>query len=1486
MSRGVLLTGRTFLVVLLAALFLLPGIVVFSPDLVPTETNSVLQRELPSSYVEKTFFFGAPVFEEHWLLDSIDVKIQGTGTYHSVGSPAVPCESVIIALPPDTLPTQVNVMASEPIEIPLDGTLSPVPEDIPISDTYEMYFGEPDHVPDYFDFGPQYQKDEFFPADNFEYDTSFGLSPAPAAEDNIITISTDKRSQYVDVFLFPIRYNPVQDTMLYYSEMTLMVEYAQNPEYHLSSGSRAEGSYDMVIITPQAQEATYKGHADYRNTTSVITRVVTLEDIYAGNYFGGYSSAADNQEKIKLFIKDAIENWDISFVLLGADHPDLPIRYIEVDQSDGNFNNVPSDLYYSDIYKSGGVFADWNVDDDSKWGEYDNDRNDMDLRPDVTIGRLPSDSNAEAVNMVDKVQNYEVNAYESDWFKRFTMLGTDTFDGSYGDTSGFAEGEEVMKNLDNNYYTDALGFTCTRLFQSNSLCRASNFLKPNNQSAGFIAFSDHGFKTGWESGAEAISRSNIQSMSNGYKLPIVSIDACLTGAFDYSSDCFAETFLKDDNGGGVAVLASSRISLGTVGQYPYYGVSGLMNTQFHVSYISRGYDQVGEMYSGGEMGYYNSPYTSPKNSGSDFLVMTEYVFFGDPSTYIGGFSRTHGKISCDDTDKKVEPGIEVVYNITVENNGTGQANCFVITQRSDGSPVPLDWEHGFGDEEFVLNAGQTKNIFMNVTPPEDADTNLEMDIVLKVLSPNIEEAPLEVSTVTTVKPIFDVDLGSPDSEKMVEPGGSAVYSLKLTNFGNSDFLFDMSVVDEPDGWEMTFSESTVTLPLDGTTSFTLTVKPDNTVLSGTYLEKVRATLKTDTSFFEEIVVSTSVNKSNGFKLDPVLFSSKETEAGVKTDFGLLVENTGNHDDTIALSFPNADTLTGWRITATPSLNIDLAAFSSGETTIDVTPPSNALAGEYEITVMGTLDSDSTTKFMYFTVKILEDYDFGFGTDDSVRSGKTGTQVTYNITISNSGNIVDTYDLDIKVKPKDWTVSLDPALTVDAYDSIVTSLVVSIPDEELAAGTYNISLEAQSRGSKRSIPLVVSVVVPHSYSMEVDTEVLQVELLPGEKVKFLVTIRNTGNVEDTYEASNSAMSLWDVDISKTEIVISEFSEDQIMLEVTPPENAYIGVYTFSLKISSRSQAFIEEKLEFSVFIKQVYAVELVAISGPIKITDSGDVDFAYKSSNLGNGPDDLIFTLEDVPENWDLDLDNEVSVNSGKDHTGSVDMVIPEKGTKAGTYEIILTATSKGDSTVSQSITMEVTLEKTPEENSPIPDIVPGFGSSDSKSSSGNLWFFLLIIVAVLIGIIIVVAVVVGKRRKSNGKEEVDETTILEPTIIQPPAAKPATAPQGQAYRSSGPEYMSGEKEKQSTKAKRSAVYAVPSKDSNTLPPPQKVDGSAMDWEEDEEEDMFDLDMDDAPYEVSGAHDDVLPPPPPPEDLEPDVNTDGEPDWDDAFSLED
>jgi len=1248
MNRGLLLALKTIFVIALVGIFVVPA---FSPAFSGTRTESVPmgrevveQQEDGTFVLERDFTYSEPILTKNEYMDTWDIDIPECTRHHIQGSPWLPAESVSVALPPNMIPSTVEVEATtDSITIPLTKAITPSPEPVAVSDTYEEMYGDQSDPTKYYVKGEVYGIDEYYPESNIEYGLSFGLAPQGEPKRNDIRLTYEIRSQYVDIKLFPVQYNPVANELLFYPDLNLKLTYDENPDYAGAPATRAQ-LYDMVIITPRSFVNTFETLADYRNSTGVVTKVVAKEDVYAGYYFT--SQGTDNPEKIKYFLKNAIESWGISYVCLAGDSGQIPIRFIRIDS--GNFANTPSDLYYADVYGSGSTFVDWQVDNDAYWGEWTDDVSATDLRPDLHLGRLPCTSTTEASNMITKIQNYETLAYGSSWYNTITCMGTDTFSG------GTPEGEYYSDYLCNNYYTTARGWTHNKLYASTGNCNSGTLLQTGNHHVGILTFSDHGLETGW---AGKVSVNNINSFSNGDKLPIVSVDACLCGAFDVGT-CFGEKFLKKSTGGGIGVLASSRISLGIVGSNHIHGVSGFYNRMFHYSNTDvASSKQTGTMYSGAQNLYYQ--YQSPKTSGSDYLVLTEYCFFGDPAVAIGGFSKTHGTISCDETEKSIDPGQEIFYNFNITNTGTGLAYVTFIVTLSDGNPIPPDWVWGLSNPEITLNPSETQVVIMNLTAPVDAQANQIMDISFKAVSPNIEESPLVINTNTTVNRVFNLDFTCTENEKTVEPGGAATYVFDIDNLGNDEFLYGLTVIDAPEDWTVQLSNSSITVPFGEHQSVQLYVKPDAKTVSSTYNYRLKCYFVDKPTVNLELFVTTHVSPSNGFHISPKDDPEKDALPGDVVEFDVDIENIGNHDDFVMVSFPNKNQLTGWLVKSLSGTNIDVEAFATRTITVEATVPNNALAGPVHIEIEGDLDSDSSTKLTTLTVDVEELYVFDMTVDQNLRTGSRGAQVPFNITMANSGNVKDTYDLSIENQPEDWTITLSDTMSLEAYSSDVTNMVVTLPDEDIKAGKYNITIEATSRSSGDSSIMYLTVDIPLSLGVDLVADVEQIEASPGEKVKFYITVKNTGNDVDTYKITRSSLSLWDISLSKEETQIDEFSEDRLVLDVSPPANAYLGQYSISIKGVSKTDGSIEDSLEILVYIKQSYDLELTSEATEEKIKNEGEVTFKYKLTNLGNGRDSYRMTFDGLPSGWDVEADSIVELNSGQTHNGIVTITIPE-----------------------------------------------------------------------------------------------------------------------------------------------------------------------------------------------------------------------------------
>jgi len=302
-----------------------------------------------------------------------------------------------------------------------------------------------------------YASTEPFPSTWYNYRVGCGLN------------ADNKRVTHLSIQIFPIRYIPASGK-LYAAESTDIKVTYDLPE---TNTLPKDTTYNLVIIAPKIFARELQRLIEHKNSFGVKTILKTTEEIY--NEYTG----VDKPEQIKYFIKYAIENWNITYVLLvggvksqiyskprddvnqGTKGWHVPVRY-------HNFFDNPehpllaetmhdpgviSDLYYADIYDSEGNFSDWDPNGDgifAAWGKegVENDTG-IDFYPDVSLGRLACCSKLEVKNVVNKIIKYEQSPADPSWFKKTIVISGDGFLDQQDlnitwDTKSFPDGEYTI----------------------------------------------------------------------------------------------------------------------------------------------------------------------------------------------------------------------------------------------------------------------------------------------------------------------------------------------------------------------------------------------------------------------------------------------------------------------------------------------------------------------------------------------------------------------------------------------------------------------------------------------------------------------------------------------------------------------------------------------------------------------------------------------------------------------------------------------------------------------------------------------------------------------------------------------------------------------------------------------------------------------------------------------------------------------------------
>ncbi|UCF49997.1 MAG: hypothetical protein JSU91_00520 [Thermoplasmatales archaeon] len=417
-------------------------------------------------------------------------------------------------------------------------------------------------------------------------------------------------------------------------------------------------NYDMVIITPRKFSSAIQPLIDHKNSYGIQTTLKTTEEIYS-EYHG-----RDKAEQIKYFIKDALEEWNITYVLLLGGRKGqfpkfyIPGRYVILD--DG-YTDLPylSDTYYADIYKQDGEFDDWDSNGDGIFAEWGNDT--LDLEPDVYVGRLPCRYTFEVKIVVDKIIEYETTAYGEEWFNKMIVLGGDTNPG-IGDPFP-NEGEAACE-----YISDMMvGFDITKLYCSDgTLTGHKELLSEFNKGCGFILYEGHGLQNRIETfnpdaePVEPFHNKYVPLLRNKGKYPISVFGCCVTAKFDVTilnifnpnrfgkSDCTPEEIgwrlVRKPKGGSIAHIGATSVVWGYAGDLNENGIPdsvefGLLewiNMEFFRLYIEEGYEHIGEMHWETMRNYCNS--FNVHTNKLDCKHVQQITLIGDPSLKVGGYS--------------------------------------------------------------------------------------------------------------------------------------------------------------------------------------------------------------------------------------------------------------------------------------------------------------------------------------------------------------------------------------------------------------------------------------------------------------------------------------------------------------------------------------------------------------------------------------------------------------------------------------------------------------------------------------------------------------------------------------------------------------------------------------------------------------------------------------------------------------------------------
>jgi len=359
------------------------------------------------------------------------VHLKDTSTFISnPGKPLLPKITKTFELPFGVENVQVNIQENDVYTQDITSEIKPASPLLPLSMPYEgLEISRPLKDLDV------YESTDPYPKKAFDYSIGSGLN------------KDLEHVSFLTIDMYPVHYYPLDYEITIATSLDVDISYCQSDDQFFP----IESTYDLVIIAPAVFTDALTPLIQHKNNFGVETVLKTTEEIY-DEYTG-----VDEAEQIKFFIKEAVEQWNVNYILLvgglksvinanprddknlGSSGWYVPVRYTNM-YDDPAFPllsgsiydpGVISDLYYADLYEIGGEFSSWDGNDDGIFASLGmpdvDDDPPIDFYPDVTLSRLACRSIQEVNTVVQKIITYESGPADSSWFHRMIVASGDGF---------------------------------------------------------------------------------------------------------------------------------------------------------------------------------------------------------------------------------------------------------------------------------------------------------------------------------------------------------------------------------------------------------------------------------------------------------------------------------------------------------------------------------------------------------------------------------------------------------------------------------------------------------------------------------------------------------------------------------------------------------------------------------------------------------------------------------------------------------------------------------------------------------------------------------------------------------------------------------------------------------------------------------------------------------------------------------------------------
>lgn len=502
--------------------------------------------------------------------------------------------------------------------------------------------------------------------------------------------------------------------------------------------------------------------------------------------------------------------------------------------------------------------------------------------------------------------------------------------------------------------------------------------------------------------------------------------------------------------------------------------------------------------------------------------------------------------------QSVAEGETAVFNHTLSNSGN--ISDTITLSLAESQP----WGATVQPLSVTLAPGASVPVVVNVpTPPGSAGQTHVATITAVSTGSGATATAVDTTQVTAAGAQYGVTI-APDGAQDALPGETLIYQFTVTNTGNQNDTINLTLSGTTPGWGSSLSVNALTLAPQGFATVELTIVVPASATPGTQdVTLVTATSTgnpgaSDTASATTTVIAPIVRSVT---ITPT-FQQGQGLPGEAVTYSHVVRNSGTISDSYQLS-STAAWPTALSLADTPLL----APGEAVTLLVTVTIPAGAPNGSIDtavITAVSTTDPGVSAGAEDVTLVAI----IGQGVliePDNAAIGEPGEVITYTHVLTNISDVPYTFLLTHQ-SSRGWPVTITP----DRIDNLppgeprAVTVTIAIPGSA-PRGTQDVmTVVATAVGNNSVTDLAINrtTVQPAVYGVEITPDNTG-SGLPGATLFYTHTVRNTGNVTETFAITAVSSQGWSATPAPAGVTLAPGGQATVGVTLIIPAGATPG-----------------------------------------------------------------------------------------------------------------------------------------------------------------------------------------------------------------------------------------------------------------------------------------------------------------------------------------